>query len=104
MIDDFQGAGSKPSRRSFLAGAGTTVAAAGLFAGGGSSAAAVTPADARSEKAGAHTPPQPDELGNSGELHQIAGGGRTATLRRTRAQRFRTMRTRSRWDHGGRFF
>ncbi len=61
----------KPTRRNFLAGAGTTVAAATFL--GQATPAAGAP-EAQQASAAPTMPAHPDEVGTGGETHQIAGG------------------------------
>ena len=64
----------KPTRRNFIAGAGTTVAAATLFAGSSANAADGAPQSGASSSKAPAMPVQPDEIGTGGETHQLAGG------------------------------
>ena len=65
---------SKPSRRDFLAVAGTAVASAALLSPSEIASGQTAPSGASASQGTPSTPPQADQVGNGGELHQIAGG------------------------------
>ena len=71
-MDDQTNNAGKPSRRSFIAGVGTSVAAATLLTGASSSASAAELAS--SSQSEPQAPAQPNQFGAAGELHELAGG------------------------------
>lgn len=66
--------GSKPSRRSFIAGAGTTVAAVTMLAGVDPSAGTAQSGGASPAQCEPQSPAEPDQYGPAGEVHEVAGG------------------------------
>ena len=71
-MDDFKNL--KPTRRNFIAGAGTTVAAATFLGASGAAATGGSPQSSSSSTGTPTMPAQPDEVGSGGETHQVAGG------------------------------